>query len=78
MSAPCHRCGTLTDALLITPQLRLCAKCPQQEPCAPWHHEWHGSVPAGTWVCVRCAATMDSVGINTEPVGAPHPTEEWI
>lgn len=75
--SPCHRCGTLTDAPLTTPQVRLCVACPQLPICGPWQHEWRGSVPAGTWSCVRCLSTLGSTTISVEPVYVQQPAEDW-
>jgi len=68
MSTACDKCGRVTATFPYADgAAHFCAACmPQDEPCAPFLHDWHGSrVPGGMWLCWRCKTALASQEITT-------------
>ena len=70
MITACQRCGTLGQ-LRTVGLLELCTQCVLQASCAPFHHEYAGTMDPGHWVCRQCGSFLHSQPLSTEPVTVP-------
>ena len=70
MSAACQRCHAYPATRLIG-LLQLCHTCVLRPTCAPFAHDYAGTMRTGQWICIACGNVLTSQPISTEPVAAP-------